>query len=224
MFQEDGGGSGGTSRGGNGGAGVGDAAFAGCFAFNGLAPGARSSGAPRGPPPRGPRRPPHSKGRPGRRQHTPQLAPQQVPHQTALASYQPQAMDLDDPQNSPADGEKEHRLANGEPSHFTTKADEATLAVGAIEAAHGPSAKTAANSSPSKIAKQQPGATDHSTQEGQHQPIPFPPKFPALRTDAPAPRKDTLEQFNIGALEEKFKMFGRPAGGLSINTGAANAG
>ncbi|KAJ0309591.1 hypothetical protein COL516b_002839 [Colletotrichum fioriniae] len=133
-------------------------------------------------------------------------------------------MDLDDPQNSPADGEKEHRLANGEPSHFTTKADEATLAVGAIEAAHGPSAKTAANSSPSKIAKQQPGATNHSTQEGQHQPIPFPPKFPALRTDAPAPRKDTLEQFNIGALEEKFKMFGRPAGGLSINTGAANAG
>ncbi|KAK7450812.1 nucleoporin NUP49/NSP49 [Colletotrichum acutatum] len=225
MFQEGGGNGGGTGRGGNRGAGVGDAAFAGCFAFNGLAPGALSSGAPRGPPPRGPRRTQHSKGRPGRKQqHAPQQAPQYLPHLYTSASHQPQTMDLDDPQSRPADGKRECRLANEEPSHFTTKADEATLAVGAIEAAHGPSAKTAANSSPSKIAKQRQGATNNSTTGGHHQPIPFFSNSPISSSDAHAPHKNTLEQPNIGALEQKFKMFGRSAGGLSINTGAANAG
>ncbi|KAK1481985.1 nucleoporin NUP49/NSP49 [Colletotrichum abscissum] len=225
MSQEGRGSGGGTGKGGNGGAGVGDAAFAGCFEFNGLAPGALSSGAPRGPPPRGPRRPPHSKGRPGRhQQQTPQHAPQPVPHRNALVSHQPQTMDLDEPQLNPADGKKRRRLANERPSHSTTKAGEATLAVGAIEAAHGPSAKTAANSSPSNIAKQQPGATNNSTTEGHHQSLRFSPNPPTSRTDAPAPRKHALEQPDIGVLEKKFKMFGRSAGGLSINTGAANAG
>ncbi|UQC90263.1 nucleoporin NUP49/NSP49 [Colletotrichum lupini] len=225
MSQEGRGSGGGTGRGGNGDAGVGDAAFAGCFAFSGLAPGALSSGAPRGPPPRGPRRPPHSKGRPGRhQQQTPQHAPPTVPHRNALVNHQPQTMDLDEPQLDPAVGKKRRRLANERPSHSTTKADEATLAVGAIEAAHGPSAKTAANSSPSNIAKQKPAATNNSTREGHHQLLPFSPNSPNSRTDAPAARKDTLGQPNIGALEQKFKMFGRSAGGLSINTGAANAG
>ncbi|KAK1445585.1 nucleoporin NUP49/NSP49 [Colletotrichum melonis] len=133
-------------------------------------------------------------------------------------------MDLDEPQLDPVVGQKQRRLANERPSHFTTKADEATLVVGAIEAAHGPSAKTAANSSPSNIAKQKPAATNNSTREGHHQLLPFSPNSPTSRTDAPAARKDTLGQPNIGALEQKFKMFGRSAGGLSINTGAANAG
>lgn len=225
MLQEGRGSGGGTGRGGNGDAGVGDAAFAGCFAFNGLAPGALSSGAPRGPPPRGPRRPPHSKGRPGRQQqHAPQHAPHSVPHQNAWVSDQPQRMDLDEPQLYPAVGKKRRRLANERPSHFTTKEDEATLAVGAIEAAHGPSAKTAANSSPLKTAKQQPAATNNSIAEGHHQLLPFSPNSPTSRTDAPASRNHALEHSDIGALEQKFKMFGRSAGGLSINTGAANAG
>ncbi|KAK1531897.1 nucleoporin NUP49/NSP49 [Colletotrichum paranaense] len=133
-------------------------------------------------------------------------------------------MDLDEPQLDPVVGQKRRRLANERPSHFTTKANEATLAVGAIEAAHGPSAKTAANSSLSNIAKQKPAATNNSTREGHHQLLPFSPNSPTSRTDAPAARKDTLGQPNIGALEQKFKMFGRSAGGLSINTGAANAG
>ncbi|KZL77801.1 nucleoporin NUP49/NSP49, partial [Colletotrichum tofieldiae] len=61
-----------------------------------------------------------------------------------------------------------------------------------------------------------------------HQPTPAANKRKSSRTLSPAPHRTPPGSTDLDGLEHKFNMFGRSAsatgGGLSINTGAANAG
>ncbi|OHE91929.1 nucleoporin NUP49/NSP49 [Colletotrichum orchidophilum] len=142
-------------------------------------------------------------------------------------------MEIEAAQRGSADGEMVDRLANEKPSH-SSQADQARIAGRALKAARGPSARAgaAAANSFALTTAQLPAATNNSTKQGHQQPTPVSHPSPASRTVLPAPCNSTLGypelELELGGLEVSFEMFGRSAsataGGLSINTGAANAG
>lgn len=113
------------------------------------------------------------------------------------------------------------RSANQHQSHSWA----GTMAVGgALQAAAGPctAAVVAANS----FALTAQPATNHPAQG--HQPLPAAHANQASRTHSPAPVETTPGSNVLEGSESLVEMFGRSAsasaGGLSINTGAANAG